>query len=76
MIDEMKREREFYRMRGLPCPKDIPPNSGSIEEEKTQQEQVAELDFHRMDEQVSILYVKFKYCLYARTRLIYCQIFQ
>lgn len=52
--NEMKREREFYRMRGLPCPKDIPPNSGSIEEEKTQQEQVAELDLHRMDEQVNV----------------------
>lgn len=56
-LDEMKREREFYRMRGLPCPKDIPPNSGSIEEEKTPQEQVADLDLHRMDEQVSF----FKY---------------
>jgi polycomb group RING finger protein 3 len=51
--DEIKREREFYRMRGLPCPKDIPPNAGEIEEEKAAPDQHAESDYHRQDEQVS-----------------------
>lgn len=32
--DEIKREREFYRARGLPCPKDILPNAGEVEEER------------------------------------------
>ncbi|RZF47468.1 hypothetical protein LSTR_LSTR007395 [Laodelphax striatellus] len=52
--NEMKREREFYRIRGLPCPKDILPNAG-MEEEKPTAEQVAELDLHRMDEQVNVI---------------------
>uniref|UniRef100_A0A1B6M647 RING-type domain-containing protein n=1 Tax=Graphocephala atropunctata TaxID=36148 RepID=A0A1B6M647_9HEMI len=52
--NEIKREREFYRLRGLPCPKDIPPNAGDIEEEKPTADQVAEVDCHRMDEQVNI----------------------
>ncbi|KAG8267885.1 Polycomb group RING finger protein 3 [Homalodisca vitripennis] len=53
-MDEIKREREFYRLRGLPCPKDIPPNAGDAEEEKPVADQVAEVDCHRMDEQVNI----------------------
>ena len=52
-VDEIKREREFYRMRGLPCPKDIPPNAGELEEEKSTPDQHAESDYHRQDEQVS-----------------------
>jgi len=32
--NEMKREREFYRLRGLPCPKDILPNAGDADGEK------------------------------------------
>jgi polycomb group RING finger protein 3 len=51
--DEIKREREFYRIRGLPCPKDIPPNAGELEEEKTAPDQHAESDYHRQDEQVT-----------------------
>lgn len=51
--DEIKREREFYRMRGLPCPKDIPPNAGEVEEDKGAPDQHAESDYHRQDEQVS-----------------------
>jgi hypothetical protein len=51
--DEIKREREFYRMRGLPCPKDIPPNAGEVEEDKAAPDQHAESDYHRQDEQVS-----------------------
>jgi hypothetical protein len=40
-------------MRGLPCPKDIPPNAGELEEEKSTPDQHAESDYHRQDEQVS-----------------------
>lgn len=50
--DEIKREREFYRARGLPCPKDILPNAGEIEEEKANADAHAESDYHRTDEQV------------------------
>ncbi|KAL1130139.1 hypothetical protein AAG570_013077 [Ranatra chinensis] len=50
--NELKRERDFYRMRGLPCPKDIPQPAGDIEEEKPPNQ--VEADFHRMDEQVNI----------------------
>uniref|UniRef100_A0A1B6CER0 RING-type domain-containing protein n=1 Tax=Clastoptera arizonana TaxID=38151 RepID=A0A1B6CER0_9HEMI len=53
--NEIKRERDFYRSRGLPCPKDIPPNPGEEIDEKPQNmEPVAEVDCHRMDEQVNI----------------------
>jgi polycomb group RING finger protein 3 len=52
-VDEIKREREFYRVRGLPCPTDIPPNAGELEEEKSAPDQHAESDYHRQDEQVS-----------------------
>lgn len=50
--DEIKREREFYRARGLPCPKDILPNAGEVEEEKANADAHAESDYHRTDEQV------------------------
>lgn len=50
--DEIKRERDFYRARGLPCPKDILPNAGEIEEEKSNADAHAESDYHRTDEQV------------------------
>ncbi|XP_069679788.1 polycomb group RING finger protein 3 isoform X3 [Periplaneta americana] len=52
--NEIKREREFYRIRGLPCPKDIPPNAGELEEEKAAPDQHAESDYHRQDEQVNV----------------------
>jgi polycomb group RING finger protein 3 len=63
--DEIKREREFYRMRGLPCPKDIPPNAGELEEEKTASDQHAESDYHRQDEQVTqkIILIDVTYCI-------------
>jgi len=51
--DEIKREREFYRARGLPCPKDILPNAGEVEEEKANADAHAESDYHRTDEQVN-----------------------
>lgn len=50
--DEIKREREFYRARGLPCPKDVLPNAGEVEEEKANADAHAESDYHRTDEQV------------------------
>lgn len=52
--DETKREREFYRARGLPCPKDILPNAGEIEEDKVNPDAHAESDYHRTDEQVQM----------------------
>lgn len=52
--NELKREQEFYRIRGLPCPKDLLPNGTELEPEKPVVEQVAEADFHRMDEQVNV----------------------
>lgn len=50
--DEIKREREFYRARGLPCPKDVLPNAGEVEDEKASADAHAEADYHRADEQV------------------------
>lgn len=54
VLDETKREREFYRARGLPCPKDILPNAGEIEEDKVNTDTHAESDYHRTDEQVGM----------------------
>lgn len=54
MPDETKREREFYRTRGLPCPKDILPNAVEVEEDKANADAHAESDYHRTDEQVSV----------------------
>lgn len=48
----MKREREFYRSRGLPYPKDILPNAGDVADEKANADAHAESDYHRTDEQV------------------------
>lgn len=52
LSDEIKREREFYRARGLPYPKDTLPNAGEVEEEKANADAHAESDYHRTDEQV------------------------
>lgn len=54
----MKREREFYRLRGLPCPKDIAPNAGDLNENSTA-DQAVDADFHRLDEQVTLLFLTF-----------------
>jgi polycomb group RING finger protein 3 len=56
--DEIKREREFYRSRGLPYPKDILPNTGEVEEEKAGADAHAESDYHRTDEQVFLYKLK------------------
>lgn len=49
-LDELKREREFYRARGEVCPKDLP----QANEEDPQQDDKAvnDTDYHRLDEQV------------------------
>uniref|UniRef100_A0A8D8YQX6 Polycomb group RING finger protein 3 n=1 Tax=Cacopsylla melanoneura TaxID=428564 RepID=A0A8D8YQX6_9HEMI len=47
--NEMKREREFYRIRGLPCPKDL-----LLEDEEEENQDSANSDYHRLDEQVNI----------------------
>ncbi|KMQ97541.1 polycomb group ring finger protein 3 [Lasius niger] len=52
--NEIKREREFYRARGLACPKDILPNAGEVEEERANADAHAESDYHRTDEQVNV----------------------
>lgn len=52
--DEINREKEFYRVRGLPCPKDIPPNPGDVDEDKSMSDVHAESDYHRQDEQVNV----------------------
>ena len=47
----MQREREFYKSRNLPCPKDQPQiqdNDDKINE------QHQESDYHRQDEQVNV----------------------
>lgn len=52
--NEIKREREFYRARGLPCPKDVLPNAGEADEEKAVADPHAASDNHRTDEQVNV----------------------
>ena len=52
----MKLEREFYRARGEVCPKDLPPAPGEEQTQAAQpQQDHATSDYHRLDEQVSIL---------------------
>lgn len=53
ITDEIKQEREFYRLRGLPCPKDVP-IAGSDLEEKSIMDAHAESDYHRHEEQVHL----------------------
>lgn len=48
----MKREREFYRNRNLPCPKDLPQNNDENTDKLN--ESHAESDYHRQDEQVNV----------------------
>ena len=60
--DEYERERKFYADRGLPCPKDqIAEESEEakkeeqLKEEKMTPDEHTNMDFHRFDEQVSLL---------------------
>jgi hypothetical protein len=52
ITDEMKREKEFYRHRGLTCPKDMLVNNDEIDNRKNMDEASNDADFHRFDEQV------------------------
>ncbi|KAG5899251.1 hypothetical protein JTB14_035429 [Gonioctena quinquepunctata] len=53
--DEMNREKEFYRQRGLPNPKDIPLTNGDVHAEENHTDTShAESDYHRQDEQVNV----------------------
>jgi len=52
--NELKRETEFYRSRGLSCPKDILANNEIVDIKKNQNENQNDTDFHRFDEQVNI----------------------
>lgn len=49
--DEMNREKEFYKVRNLPYPKELPPDNGKGKEEEIK-EKGTESDYHRFDEQV------------------------
>lgn len=54
--NETKRERDFYKARNLPCPKDVLPQDAKDNEdlESKLQEELKESDYHRMDEQVNL----------------------
>ncbi|ODM99937.1 Polycomb group RING finger protein 3 [Orchesella cincta] len=59
--NEARREREFYRSRGLACPKDFPLNIMEPETTTvTEEAKHAETDYHRLDEQVNV-------CLESKT---------
>eukprot|EP00096_Caligus_rogercresseyi_P006276 TRINITY_DN2260_c0_g1_i1.p1 TRINITY_DN2260_c0_g1~~TRINITY_DN2260_c0_g1_i1.p1 ORF type:complete len:161 (-),score=69.87 TRINITY_DN2260_c0_g1_i1:245-727(-) len=57
--DEYERERSFYAERGLPCPKDQQQEEGKKEDCPGEEEEAtgdeASRDYHRFDEQVSLL---------------------
>lgn len=61
-LDEIKREREFYRIRGLPYPKEVPAGT-EVDDDKTAQDQAAaDSDYHRTDEQVKpIIFIYFSF---------------
>ncbi len=48
--DETKRERDFYKSRNMPCPKDIPQNH----DDDTFNDSHVDSDYHRQDEQVNV----------------------
>lgn len=53
--DETNREREFYKERNLPNPKDIQQAHDNDENmEKINEEKHQESDYHRQDEQVNV----------------------
>lgn len=55
LTDEINRERDFYRARNLPCPKDVPQENKESEDMETKlNEAHQESDYHRMDEQVNL----------------------
>jgi polycomb group RING finger protein 3 len=50
----MKREREFYKGRNIPCPKDVPQVLENDEALDKLNEAHQETDYHRQDEQVNV----------------------
>lgn len=55
VTDEINREREFYKARNLPCPKDVPQDTKETDDMETKlNEAHQESDYHRMDEQVNL----------------------
>ena len=54
ILEEMNRERDFYRARNLPCPKDVPMVQENDDVEKKLNEAHQESDYHRQDEQVTL----------------------
>lgn len=59
-LDELRRERDFYRLRGLACPKDLPSNLSEAETAAVSGEnKPADADHHRFDEQVSPIFGSF-----------------
>lgn len=55
LLDENKREREFYKSRNLPCPKDMPQNH-EMEETTEVNDAHKDSDCHRLDEQVNVCF--------------------
>ena len=57
--NEYNRERDFYRDRGLPCPKDqvVEQEEDNKEEEMTPDANT-NMDFHRFDEQVNPKFIQ------------------
>lgn len=53
LVAESDREKEFYQIRGLPNPKDIPLTNGEINGDHDADPH-AEADYHRQDEQVNV----------------------
>lgn len=51
--DETKRERDFYKSRNLPCPKDLPQNTEDDTFDRLNETHI-EADYHRQDEQVNV----------------------
>lgn len=53
LLDEMRREREFYKSRNLQCPKDMPQQQQDSDDKANEQAH-QEADYHRQDEQVNV----------------------
>lgn len=53
LLDEIKREKDFYESKGLPYPKDLPnPNEQTELKTVPHSDSTSQADFHRYDEQV------------------------
>ena len=52
LIDETKREKDFYLNHGIVCPKDMLSNNEHVSTNKLAEDDVNDADLHRLDEQV------------------------